>query len=152
MHATRNAQPRRASPNGPLRSTNPVITMRHSRNTRRQSLAPIASRIHRNSAKAPSPHQNPYTVNSATNATRIRAGTVVARQQRSGETIRQFCRQHAVNESSFHFWRGRTRSPRLLCHEAECPIRRRVCARPSHGDLAHRSRAPVSARRSRTAG
>ncbi len=31
---------------------------------------------------------------------------LTTRQQRSGLTIRQFCRQHAVSESSFHFWRA----------------------------------------------
>ena len=31
---------------------------------------------------------------------------LTTRQRRSGLTIRQFCRQHALAESSFHFWRA----------------------------------------------
>lgn len=31
---------------------------------------------------------------------------LTTRQQRSSLNIRQFCRQHAVSESSFHFWRA----------------------------------------------
>lgn len=44
---------------------------------------------------------------------------LTGRQRRSGMTIRQFCRQHALSESRFHFWR------------AELARRDRASAKPS---------------------
>ena len=74
-HATRLAPPRRASAAFPIRSASPVRTVHDPRNDRRHSTAPGGSRILQNSATGPSTDPNPYSLNSATDATTIRLGT-----------------------------------------------------------------------------
>ena len=71
--------PRRASAAFPIRSASPVRTVHDARNDRRHSTAPGGSRILQNSATGPSTDPNPYSLNSATDATTIRLGTAFRR-------------------------------------------------------------------------
>jgi hypothetical protein len=38
----------------------------------------------------------------------------IAEQQRSGVSIKRFCKEHALTEHSFYYWRKRLRTPQAV--------------------------------------